>query len=117
MTQRSRSEIVCAAFAAFVHKRRPVMEDLLAEDFAFTSPRDEGIDRAAYFERCWPNSDRVRDFDIERMAEDGADGIFVTYRCTLTDGKEFRNTEFFRIDDGKVKSVDVYFGRTLKEAG
>jgi ketosteroid isomerase-like protein len=116
MPQRSNSEIVRALFAAYIQKHRGVIEDLLAEDFTFTSPLDDGIDRAAYFEHCWPNSDKIRNFDIERVAEEG-DGVFVTYRCTLTDGKEFGNTEFFRVESGKVRSVDVYFGRTLKEAG
>ncbi len=102
---------VRALFAAFLERRRDAAEALIADDFTFTSPYDDVIDRAAYFERCWPNGDRFDDFEIERTAVD-ADGVFVTYYCTTKDGKSFRNTEYQTVKDGKVASVDVYFGAT-----
>jgi hypothetical protein len=39
----------------------------------------------------------------------------VTYRCIAADGKQFRNTEFFRFAGDKVRSVDVYFGATYRD--
>ena len=32
-----------------------------------------------------------------------------------TDGKEFRNTEFFEFDDDRIRSVNVFFGATYKD--
>ena len=46
-----------AAYEAYVAKDRAAIERLIADDFHFTSPLDNGIDRATYFDRCWPNSD------------------------------------------------------------
>lgn len=39
------------------------------EDLTFTSPYDDHIDRASYFERCWPNSELVREIRIEKLFE------------------------------------------------
>ena len=87
---------------------------LINDDFTFTSPYDDAIDRARYFSRCWPNGDRFLDFLIERTAED-ADGVFVTYACNLKDGNSFRNTEYLKVRYGQVVSVDVYFGATYRD--
>jgi hypothetical protein len=43
-------------YQAYVDKDRSAIEKLVAEDFHFTSPLDNRIDRRTYFERCWPNS-------------------------------------------------------------
>ena len=48
-----------------------VFEALLADDFTFTSPYDDAIGKAVYFERCWPNNERFASFDIERIFEKG----------------------------------------------
>jgi ketosteroid isomerase-like protein len=101
-------------FEAFFNRRREDAEALIADDFTFTSPYDDGIDRATYFERCWPNGDHFSDFRIERVSVDG-DGAFVTYFCTTKDGTSFRNTEYLGVRDGRVQSVDVYFGATYRD--
>jgi hypothetical protein len=41
-------------YRAYESGEREVVEELLSEDFTFYSPADVGIDRARYFERCWP---------------------------------------------------------------
>lgn len=105
---------VRAFFAAFHERRRADTEALMSGDFTFTSPYDDGIDRAAYFTRCWPNGDRFSDFRIERVTAD-SDGAFVTYWCTTDDGNAFRNTEYLTVEAGKVASVDVYFGASYRD--
>jgi ketosteroid isomerase-like protein len=110
---RSKSDVIRMCFAAYKSKDRKVVEDLLTEDFRFTSPYDDEIDKATYFQRCWPNSERFRDVAVERIFEQG-DGAFVTYRVVTTDGREFRNTEYMTFDGGRIKHVDVYFGATYK---
>lgn len=37
-------------------------------------------------------------------------------RLTVKSGKVIRNVEIFRFEGGKLAEVDVYFGRTVKEA-
>jgi ketosteroid isomerase-like protein len=107
--------IARAYFAAFFEKRRADAELLISDDFTFTSPYDDAIDRARYFSRCWPNGDRFLDFRIEGTAED-AGGVFVTIACNLKDGQFFRNTEYLKVRHGKIVSVNVYFGATYRDA-
>lgn len=106
--------VVRAIFEAFRMKDRNAAEALLAEDFTFTSPYDDAIDKAAYFERCWPNSRVILKHVIERTFIEG-DEAFVTYKAVTNDGREFRNTEFFTLAGGRIRSVDVYFGATYKD--
>jgi ketosteroid isomerase-like protein len=114
MPQRSHSEIIRACYGAFISKDRKVVEDILADDFTFTSPYDDAIDKATYFERCWPNSELFESFDIERIFEKGSEA-FVLYRVVTKDGKEFRNTEFLTFDGGKIAGVNVYFGPAYRD--
>jgi hypothetical protein len=85
------------------------IEPLIAEDFTFTSPLDDHIGRAAYFERCWPNSEWIKEFRLERVFVQGSEA-FVRYELVPMEGESFRNTEFFRVEGGQVREVQVYFG-------
>lgn len=108
--------LVRASYEAFCAGDRAAQERFLAKDFTFTSPYDDAIDRAAYFERCWPNHERVADFRIERVCVDGdGDGAFVTYLFTAKDGLAFRNTEHLKVRDRKIVSADVYFGASYSD--
>jgi ketosteroid isomerase-like protein len=114
MPDRRKSDIIRRLFAAYRSKDRQVVEALLADDFTFTSPYDDAIDKAAYFERCWPNSERIRQHELEKICEDGHDA-FVLYKCITTDGKEFRNTEMFSFDGDRVREINVYFGAAYRD--
>ena len=96
-------------YGAYQSGDRGVIEQLLTEDFTFSAPPDVGIDRATYFERCWPNSEVIEAFEYERLVE-ANDEVFVTYEATRTDGRRFRNTEIFGFDGDKISRVEVYFG-------
>lgn len=100
------------AYAAYVSKDRAAIERLIAEDFCFTSPLDNCIDRATYFARCWPNSEWIEAFDYINLVPDG-DRVFVTYEGKNTDGRRFRNTEILTIREGQISNVEVYFGWSI----
>ena len=99
-------------YGAYVSGDRSVVERILSDDFTFYSPADVGIDRACYFERCWPNSDSIADFRFTRLIEDG-DEVVVTYESTRTDGTRFRNTEVLTFAGDKLARAEVYFGWNL----
>jgi ketosteroid isomerase-like protein len=107
-----RLELARACYGAYESGDRSVVEDLLAEDFRFYSPADPGIDREAYFERCWPNAGMIGSFRFERLVELG-DEVLVTYEATRTDGSRFRNTEVLTFDGDKLWKAEVYFGWDL----
>ena len=112
MPQR-KADIIRAVFAAYLSNDRSVVEHALADDFRFTSPYDDNIDKATYFERCWRNSDWIERHDLERIFVEGEEA-FVTYTCVAKDGRNFRNTEFFAFEGEKIKRIDVYFGATYR---
>jgi ketosteroid isomerase-like protein len=105
--------IVKASYAAYVDKDRAALERILADDFHFTSPLDNRLDRKSYFERCWPNSERLRDFEFVNLVSLDGRTVFVTYIATNTDGHRFRNTEIMTLGEGKITEVEVYFGWSI----
>ena len=104
--------IARAAYEAYVTKDRSALENLIAEDFHFTSPLDNRLDRETYFRRCWPNSKVIEGFDFIHLVTDD-DRVFVTYEGRNTDGRRFRNTEILTIRDLHIVDVEVYFGWSL----
>src|SRR6201991_1026869 len=95
---RDRTELAKATYRAFATADRDAIEALIAPDFSFTSPADpQGLDRAGYFERCWPGAGGVVDFEFVRLVENG-DEVLVTYEGTRKDGSRFRNTEVLTFD-------------------
>jgi ketosteroid isomerase-like protein len=106
---RGRLQLTRDIYGAYVSGDRSVVEKLLTEDFTFCSPADIGIDRARYFERCWPNADLIAAFEFKRLIEAG-DEVVVTYEGTKTDGRRFRNTEVLTFAGDKINKAEVYFG-------
>ena len=112
MTDNDRLAIARGCYGAYESGDRRAVEELLTEDFTFSSPADVGIDRETYFERCWPNSELTKAFDFKRLVEDG-DDVLVTYECTRTDGTRFRNTEVLTFRGDMICRTEVYFGWNL----
>jgi SnoaL-like domain len=101
-----------AAYEAYVAKDRAAIEKLIAPDFHFTSPLDNRIDRATYFARCWPNSEKIEGFDFINLVPD-RDRVFVTYEGHGPKSHRFRNTEIVTVRDGQIVEVEVYFGWSI----
>jgi ketosteroid isomerase-like protein len=114
MTSKSRADIIRAIFAGYLSNDRKLVEDSLSDDFRFTSPYDDSIDKPTYFERCWKNSDWIERHELEKIFVEG-DEAFVTYLCVAKGDKRFRNTEFFVFGGDKVKRIDVYFGASFED--
>ena len=114
MSMQGRAEIIRALFAAYLSNDRKAVEDSFTDDFRFTSPYDDEIDKATYFARCWRVTDWIERHQLERILVEG-EAAFVTYQCMAKGGKSFRNTEFFTFEGNKIKRIDVYFGATYKD--
>ena len=113
MPETDRLQLVREAYGAYVSGDRSAIEHLLADDYVFFSPADVGIDRARYFERCWPNSELIEAFELTRLVEAG-DEVIVTYKATKTDGQRFCNTEVITFAGEKMSRTEVYFGWNLE---
>ncbi|HXS51420.1 MAG TPA: nuclear transport factor 2 family protein [Usitatibacter sp.] len=105
-------EVVRACLRAYATQDRAALEALLADDYRFTSPMDDALDRDAYWRICWPHSQDFVAFDIVHEAENG-DLAFVTYEARTRSGHRFRNTELNAVRDGMLVATEVYFGWDL----
>jgi ketosteroid isomerase-like protein len=111
MADTRKHEIIRTLFAAYRQNDRRAVESAFTDDFRFTSPYDDELDKATYFERCWRASDWIERQDLERIMVEG-DAAFVTYRCVTKEGKSFRNTEAYSFAGDRIRRIDVYFGAT-----
>ena len=107
------ANLVKNIYHAYETKDKSACGKMLTEDFTFTSPNnDDHINKDAYFEKCWPFNEQNPVFEFEKIAVDGND-VFVLYNCKTKTGKQFRNIEFFKFHEDKIKAVEVYFGNAI----
>ena len=108
-------ELAKGYYRAFERHDRAFIEDNMAPGFTFTSPFDDHIGCDAYFRRCWPQKPLHQKFDFVTVMQDG-DNVFVAYDATMREPNathpdaRFRNAELLTFEDGKLKSVEVFFG-------
>jgi ketosteroid isomerase-like protein len=110
----SAEDVVRRNFASYVKGDRDTAEKLIGADFVFTSPQDDHIDRAAFFERCFPTSDRFSYQELKAVAPVG-DQVFVMYEYELAGtGERYRNAELLTVRDGQVVEAQVFFGGRVR---
>lgn len=112
----TKAGIVRDVFAAYLAQDREAAERLLADDFVFTSPQDDRIDKAAYFARCFPTTDRLASQELLEVLAAAGDDVFVLYEYTLRTGQTYRNTEIHTVREGRVREVQVFFGGRVETA-
>ncbi|MDR7008367.1 ketosteroid isomerase-like protein [Paraburkholderia strydomiana] len=110
--QQDPADIARASYLAYVRKDRAAIEALIGEDFHFTSPLDNRLDRNTYFTRCWPNSETITDFQFVDVVVHG-EQVFVVYEGTSVRNRRFRNTERLTVRGDKIVEAEVYFGWSL----
>jgi ketosteroid isomerase-like protein len=101
-----------SCYEAYVTRDRVAIEALIADDFHFTSPLDNRIDRNTYFKRCWTGSEGMEDYEFVNLVPVG-DRVFVTYEVRIRGGRRFRNTEILTFRNGQLVDAEVYFGWSL----
>jgi ketosteroid isomerase-like protein len=104
-------ELVRKWYAAWDKKDWGPLDNMLADDFTFSSAAgDDHISKSAFKEQCWKTQiNFIEHFDLERVTT-GADDAFVKYLCHTKNGKSFRNVEYLRIKNGQLQSIECYFG-------
>jgi SnoaL-like domain len=109
MATGDRAQRVRDFYGAFAAGDRQFFERTLDADFSFSSPVDVGLDRAGFFERCWPGAGGGQEFKFVRLVESG-DEVVVTYVMRRADGGRGRNTEVLTFRGDKLIGAEVYFG-------
>ena len=109
------TEIAKGYYRAFETGDRAFVENNLAPGFTFTSPFDDHIDRDEYCRRCWRDEPLHRKFTFVTLMQEG-DKVFVAYDAQMRmpnavhPAATFHNAELMTFEDGKLKSVEVFFG-------
>jgi ketosteroid isomerase-like protein len=108
----SRNEdIVRTWYAVWEQKDVSAFNNMLADNFTFSSAAgDDHISKSAFKTQCWDTQiNFIAHFDLERITT-GPSDAFVKYLCHTKNGKSFRNVEYLRIRNGKLESIECYFG-------
>jgi ketosteroid isomerase-like protein len=103
------AEIARRYYEVYQAVDREGMEVLLADEFTFTSPWDDHIDRATYFSHCWPHAGEFR-FRLPMKVFVQDDEAVVVYETEGKQGGTFHNAELLRFAGGRIRSIDVFFG-------
>jgi ketosteroid isomerase-like protein len=109
--QAANGEIIRKWYAAWEQKDLSTFNTLLADNFTFSSAAgDDHISKSTFKTQCWDTQvNFIAHFDLERITT-AADDAFVKYLCHTKNGKSFRNVEYLRISNGKLESIECYFG-------
>ena len=99
-------------YRAYATGDRKFVESNITDDFSFSAPPDPHLDRAGYFERCWPGAGKNQSFEFKRLLSVDNE-VIVTYESKQADGAIGTNTEILTFKDNKVCKVEVYFGWTI----
>ena len=110
------TEVVRHMFEAYLAGDDATARALLADDFTFTSPQDDHIDRDAFMADCFPTAERVAWQELLHVVSDGGDGVFVMYEYGLKEGGRHRNTEHIVVRGGQLAETTVFFGGTYDGA-
>ncbi|MEU6069344.1 nuclear transport factor 2 family protein [Streptomyces sp. NPDC047082] len=109
----SPKDVVEAAFRHYLAQDRAAALPLCADDFTFTSPQDDHIDKAAFFDRCFPTAGRLREQRLLHVVPADDELVFAHYEYELKTGARHRNVEAITVRDGLVREVRVFFGGTV----
>jgi ketosteroid isomerase-like protein len=104
-----RLQVARDMYTAFARGDRETAERTFSDDFTFSSPLDVDLDRAGYFERCWPGAGQGQEFDFVRQVESG-DAVIVTYEMKRPGKPRGRNTEILTFRGDQICRAEVYFG-------
>jgi hypothetical protein len=100
---------IMAYYTAFEKKDWNLIQQFLADGFTFSSPLDDHINLKTFKDKCWPNCYKMKKFDITKVVINGDDAFVITNGWT-TDGKLFRNSDYFKFKDGKITAYECFFG-------
>jgi ketosteroid isomerase-like protein len=110
-SSKATEEIVRKWYRVWVEKDEAQFEGLMADNFTFSSAAgDDHISRTTFKTQCWDTQAKlIERTDLERVMTSGNEA-FVKYLVHTTNGKSFRNVEYLRVRDGKLETLECYFG-------
>jgi hypothetical protein len=99
-----------AYLVGFEKKDWEMVASQFAEGFTFTSPAgDDHISLAQYKQNCWGTSKFFKKVEFPRIMVDG-NTAFAIYDIYTTDNKLVHNVEYYTFNNGKIKTIECFFG-------
>jgi hypothetical protein len=112
ITKQDAEKIVKTYFSGYEKKDWDITASQLADGFTFSSPAgDDHIPIAVYKERCFPNCKFFQTISFPKIMVDENTALII-YDATTTNNKVIRNVEYWVFSNGKVKSIECFFGGT-----
>jgi hypothetical protein len=113
----SAEKIIKSYFNGYEKKDWNIVASQLSEDFTFTSPNgDDHLSLIRYKQKCWGNVKFFKKIEFIKIAEDG-NTAFAMYNITDTDNKVAHNVEYYTFSNGKIKSIETFFGTGVHYPG
>ena len=100
---------VKAYYAGFETHDWSLVASHLAEGFTFTTQVNDHISAKEFKDTCWPTNKFTKKASLLEMVQSG-DKLFVLVEIKTTDNKLVRNVDIYTFSEGKIKSVEVFFG-------
>jgi ketosteroid isomerase-like protein len=111
-TDSTPARIIKGYFAGWERKDWDAVARLLAPEFTFSSPApDDHLPIDKFKAKCWNQAAHIDRFEFPKIIGDDQEALAIVHVVTK-EGKIVRNIEFFTFRDGKVKSIEVFFGGT-----
>ena len=102
--------IIKSYFDGWVEKDWNLVKGQLAEGFTFTSAApDDHISVETFKEKCWVQATHIQKFEFRKIVGDDNEAFAIIHVVT-NDNRIIRNVEYFMFSDGKIKSIEVFFG-------
>ena len=104
-------------WTGFEKKDWNIIASQITDDFTFTSPNhDDHIPAAKFKERCWSNGIKFfKNIEYNKIAVDG-NSSFVMYTIHGIDNRVIHNVEYYTFSNGKLKSLEAFFGPGMEKA-
>jgi len=105
-------KIIKSYFDGWVKKDWNLVSAKLADGFTFTSAApDDHISVEKFKEKCWVQAAHIQKFEFIKIIGDDNEAFAIVHVVT-SDNTVIRNTEYFKFVNGKIKSIEVFFGGT-----
>lgn len=111
MSQMAHADVVRALVQSYLAQDASAADRLIADDFSFTSPQDDHLDKATFFERCFPASVQLDSYRLVDVVPTEGDDVFIRYEyVSLQTGQRHSNVEVHTVRGDRVTEIQVFFG-------
>ena len=111
-----KEKVVRAYYTGFETHNWNLVANQFANGFTFTTPINDHISVKEFRDSCWGTNKYFKNVHFIKWSQSGKDLILLVEINTTTN-KLVRNVDIYSFSGGKIKSIEVFFGRGAKYPG